>query len=330
MEQTSRIYVAGHSGLVGSALMRLLVHEGYDHISTASSKAVDLRSQAAVNNFFQQERPEYIFLAAARVGGILANDTYPADFLYDNLMITTNVIHAAHTYQARKLLFLGSSCIYPRLAPQPMKEEMLLSGQLEPTNEWYALAKIAGVKLCQAYMRQYAHHQQKTTFIAAMPTNLYGIGDRFDLKASHVIPALIIKFCEAVAQGRENVVIWGSGTPLREFLYVDDLARALLLLMKTYDDEQLINIGSGMEYSIAGVAHTIARVVGFTGRLVFDTTMPDGVPRKLVESARIQALDWRPEIGLIEGLTRTIDWYQEQYQKGFYGQTNTPVRAHPE
>ena len=307
MNKDSKIYVAGHRGLVGSAIVRQLEQAGYSNLVTRTSAELDLRDQAQVNEFFEAEQPEYVFLAAAKVGGILANDSYPAEFLYDNLMLEANVIHAAYKSGVKKLLFLGSTCIYPKHAPQPMPEDSLLTGPLEPTNEWYAVAKIAGIKLCQAYRRQYG-----CNFISAMPTNLYGIGDNFDLEKSHVLPALIRKMHEAKTAGAPTVEIWGTGRPLREFLFVDDCADACLFLMENYADEGIVNIGVGEDISIADLARLVARVVGYEGKLVFDTSKPDGTPRKLVDTSRINALGWRPTVSLETGIRLTYDWYREQ------------------
>jgi GDP-L-fucose synthase len=301
---SARIYVAGHRGLVGAAIVRALARRGYGGLITATSREVDLREQGAVRAFYREQRPEYVFVAAAKVGGILANDTYPAEFLYDNLMIEANLIHGAHASGVRKLLFLGSTCIYPKLAPQPLKEEYLLTGPLEPTNEWYAVAKIAGIKLCQAYRRQYGCH-----YVAAMPTNLYGPGDNFDLATSHVMPALIRKFHEAKRDGAPEVVVWGSGTPRREFCHVDDCAEACLHLMEVYDDAEIVNIGVGEDVSIAELAGLVARVVGYEGRIVYDRSKPDGTPRKLVDVGRIRALGWRPRIALEDGIRETYAWF---------------------
>jgi len=306
MDKGSKIYVAGHRGLVGSAILRKLRAEGYTNLVTRTRQELDLRDQAAVNRFFEEERPEYVFLAAAKVGGILANSTYPADFIRDNLLIQTHVIDAAYRYGVKKLLFLGSSCIYPKHAPQPMKEEHLLTGPLEPTNEAYAVAKIAGIKMCQAYRRQYGFNA-----ISLMPTNLYGPGDNFDLQTSHVLPALIRKFHEAKEEGRKEVVVWGTGTPRREFLHVDDLADAALFLMKHYESEEIINVGVGEDISIRELAELIARIVGFEGEIVYDTTKPDGTPRKLLDTSRLFALGWRPKIPLEEGIRQTYRWFLE-------------------
>ena len=300
----AKVYVAGHRGLVGSAILRALRARGYSSLLTATSRELDLRDQAAVRGFYARERPEYVFVAAAKVGGILANDSYPAEFLYDNLMIEANLIHGAYESGVRKLLFLGSTCIYPKLAPQPLKEEYLLTGPLEPTNEWYAVAKIAGIKLGQAYRRQYGCH-----FISAMPTNLYGPGDNFDLQSSHVLPALIRKFHEARVTEAAEVVVWGSGTPRREFCHVDDCAEACLHLMEVYDDAAIVNIGVGEDVSIAELAALVAKVVGYPGRIAYDRSKPDGTPRKLVDVSRIAALGWRPRIGLEDGIRGTYAWY---------------------
>jgi len=306
MNKESKIFVAGHRGLVGSAILRKLQAEGYTNLVTRTRAKLDLRDQAAVNRFFEEERPEYVFLAAAKVGGVLANSTYPADFIRDNLQIQTNVIDAAYRSRVKKLLFLGSSCIYPKFAPQPMKEEYLLTGSLEPTNEWYAVAKIAGIKMVQAYRRQYGFNA-----ISLMPTNLYGPGDNFDLETSHVIPALIRKFHEAKVQGKPRVVVWGTGKPRREFLHVDDLADAALFLMQNYDGEEIINVGVGEDVSIRELAELIRDVVGYEGEIVFDTTKPDGTPRKLLDVSRLHALGWRARISLREGLGQTYRWYLE-------------------
>lgn len=297
MKQNNKIYIAGHNGMVGSAIVRKLKNEGFVNLILRSSKELDLRNQAAVNAFFEREKPDYVFLAAAKVGGIVANNTYRADFLYDNLMIEANVIHAAYVYKVTKLLFLGSSCIYPKFAPQPMKEEDLLTGILEPTNEPYAIAKIAGIKLCENYRRQYG-----CDFISAMPTNLYGPGDNYDLQNSHVIPALIRKFHEAKVKGDKEVVVWGTGAPLREFMHVDDLANACYFLMKNYSDLQFVNIGSGQEVSIKELAEMIKEIVSFDGKLLFDTSKPDGTPRKLMDSGKLMRMGYKVNIILQEGL----------------------------
>ena len=299
-----RIFVAGHNGLVGSALLRRLAREEVDLLTVGRSE-VDLRDQAAVNRWMAEERPDLVFLAAARVGGIAANDSFPADFLYDNLMIEANVIHAAFETGVEKLLLLGSTCIYPRLAPQPMPEEALLTGPLEPTNEWYAIAKIAGIKLCQAYRRQHG-----CDFIAAQPTNLYGPGDNFDLETSHVLPALMRKAHEAKRADAPSMTVWGSGKPLREFMHVDDLADAMVFLMRHYSGETPINCGTGEEVSILGLAERIRTAVGYRGELAFDASKPDGTPRKLMDSGRLAALGWTPSIALEDGIRTTIDWYK--------------------
>jgi GDP-L-fucose synthase len=309
MDTHAKVFVAGHRGLVGSAIVRTLKHHGYDNLLLRSSRELDLRNQAEVESFFAQARPDYVFLAAAKVGGIQANNTYRAEFLYDNLMIEANVIHSAYRHGVRKLLFLGSSCIYPKLCPQPMKEEFLLTGFLEPTNEPYAIAKIAGLKLCENYYRQYG-----VNFISAMPTNLYGINDNFDLANSHVLPALMRKFHEAKISNAPTVTIWGTGTPLREFLYVDDLADALLFLMQHYDNNpQFINVGTGREVSIKELALTIKSVVGFDGDLVFDTSKPDGTPRKLMDVSRLNDLGWQAQTDLKSGIEKTYAWFMGSY-----------------
>lgn len=304
MNPDSSIYVAGHRGLVGAAIVRRLQGAGFHNLLLCTHAELDLTRQAAVEAFFAQHRPEYVFLAAAKVGGILANDSRPAEFLRDNLSIQTHIIDAAYRHGTRKLLFLGSSCIYPKHAPQPMSEDCLLTGPLEPTNEWYAIAKIAGLKMCQAYRRQYGFNA-----ISAMPTNLYGPGDNFNLKRSHVLPALIRKFDEAHAQGASEVEIWGTGMPRREFLHVDDLADASLFLMERYDEEPWINVGSGSEISIAELASLVARIVGYRGSVRFNTSMPDGTPRKLLDTSKLNALGWKPKIPLEGGIGQTYGWY---------------------
>ncbi|MBU2980661.1 GDP-L-fucose synthase [Lentibacter algarum] len=300
-----RVFVAGHRGMVGSAVCRRLAGEGCE-VLTAGRDVMDLRNQASVTDWFGREKPDAVFLAAAKVGGILANDTAPADFLYDNLMIEANVIKASFDTGVEKLMFLGSSCIYPKLAEQPMREDALLTGPLEPTNEWYAIAKIAGIKLCQAYRKQHG-----ADFISAMPTNLYGTGDNYDLRTSHVLPALLRKTLEARDSGQKQLEVWGSGTPLREFLHADDLADALVFLMQNYSDYDHVNVGSGEEISIGDLAATIVKEAGFEGALVFDATKPDGTPRKLMDSSKLHALGWRAKIGMAEGLRRTIKEYEE-------------------
>lgn len=293
----SKIYVAGHCGMVGSAIVRLLKDSGFSNIITRTSSKLDLRNQAAVNAFFEEEKPEFVFLAAAKVGGILANDMYRAEFLYDNLMIEANVIHVAYQHQVKKLLFLGSSCIYPKMADQPIKEEYLLTGALEPTNEPYAIAKIAGLKLCENYRKQYG-----CSFISAMPTNLYGVGDNYHLQNSHVLPALIRKFHLAKENGDTEVELWGSGTPKREFLYVDDLASACLFMMQNYDGTEYLNVGVGEDISIAELAEIIKEIVGFEGKIKWNTEMPDGTPRKLLDVSKLAAMGWKPTIELTEGI----------------------------
>lgn len=292
---------------MGSALVRKLQSEGYDNLLLRTSSELDLRAQAAVREFFDRERPEFAFVAAAKVGGILANDTYPAQFLQDNLLIQSNLIDAAYKAGARKLLFLGSSCIYPKLAPQPLKEEYLLTGPLEPTNEWYAVAKIAGIKLAQAYRKEYGFDA-----ISAMPTNLYGPGDNFDLRSSHVLPALLRKMHEAKVNGDPEVVVWGTGAPMREFLHVDDLAEASLFLMQNYEGYDFVNVGVGEDVSIRDLALMIQDIVGFKGELVFDTSKPDGTPRKLMDVSKLAALGWKAKIGLREGIESTYRWYLEK------------------
>ena len=304
MKKKSKIYVAGHRGLVGSAIVRKLKQDGYTNLVTATSKELDLREQAATRDFFALEQPDYVFLAAARVGGILANNTYPADFIYQNLMIEANVIESARLSGVTKLLCLGSTCIYPKMAPQPLKEEYLLTGPLEPTNEWYAVAKIAGIKMCQAYQRQYG-----SQFISAMPTNLYGPEDNFDLESSHVMPALIRKFHEAKAANAPTVTVWGSGKPLREFLHVDDCAEACLYLMEHYAGEEIVNIGVGEDISIADLAGMVGEVVGYQGEIVYDASKPDGTPRKLVDTSKINGLGWQAGIPLREGIKSTYQWF---------------------
>lgn len=300
MHKDARIYIAGHRGLVGGAITRRLQAEGATHLILRTHAELDLIDQRAVDAFFAQEKPEYVFLAAAKVGGIHANNVYPAEFLRDNLAIQTNVIHSAWQHGVRKFCFLGSSCIYPKLAPQPLREESLLTGPLEPTNEWYAIAKIAGIKMCQAYRRQYGFDA-----ISLMPTNLYGPGDNFDPQNSHVLPALIRKFHEAKLCGDGEVVIWGTGTPRREFLHADDLADAAVFLMRRYSEEQFINVGSGQDLSIRELAEMVAEAVGYDGTITTDPSKPDGTPRKLMDVSRLHALGWRHRIELREGIART-------------------------
>jgi GDP-L-fucose synthase len=311
MEADAKIYVAGHQGLVGGAIWRRLQAAGFRRLVGRSLQELDLRDQAAVTAFFDQERPEYVFLAAARVGGIRANSTFPAEFIYDNLMIETNLVHQAYRHGVKKLLFLGSSCIYPKLCPQPMHEDYLLDGKLEPTNEPYAVAKIAGIKLCQSYNRQYG-----TCFVSVMPTNLYGPGDNFDLLDSHVIPALIRKFHQGKVSGAPEVKIWGSGTPRREFLYVDDLADACLFLMERYQDGEIINIGVGEDLQVLELARLVAEVVGYQGRIVQDSSYPDGTPQKLLDVSRLTALGWRAKTPLEEGLRKAYDWFCQSHWAG--------------
>jgi GDP-L-fucose synthase len=311
MDRDARIYVAGHRGLVGAALWRELERQGHTHLIGRTRRQTDLLDAAAVKELFAEEKPEYVFMAAAKVGGILANSTQPAEFIFENLQIQNNLLHHARLAGVKKLLFLGSSCIYPKLAPQPLKEEYLLTGPLEPTNEWYAVAKIAGIKLCQAFRRQYG-----SDFICVMPTNLYGPHDNYDLRTSHVLPALIRKFQEAKASGAPSVTCWGTGSPRREFLHVDDLAAACVFLMRHYSGEQVINIGSGGDLTIRQLAQLIKRVVGFKGRILWDKSKPDGTPRKLLDSSRIFALGWRPKIDLETGVARVCQDFQELGRRG--------------
>ncbi len=302
MNKKDKIYIAGHRGMVGSSILRLLHHHKFEQIIFRKSAELDLRNQAQVNTFFEKERPDYVFLAAAKVGGILANNIYRADFLYDNLMIQNNIIHAAHSFGVKKLLFLGSSCIYPKLAPQPLKEESLLTGLLEPTNEPYAVAKIAGIKMCDAYRAQYGSH-----FISAMPTNLYGPNDNYDLQNSHVLPALIRKFLTAKKNNDPTVTIWGTGTPLREFMHVDDLAEACLFLIQNFDEPAFVNIGTGEDLSIFELAQLVKKIVGYDGEIVLDTTKPDGTPGKLMDVSKIHNLGWKHKISLEEGITEVVN-----------------------
>lgn len=313
MNKNSKIYVAGHRGLVGSAIVRHLKKNDYENLLLRTSKELNLTNQIEVNQFFENEKPDYVFLAAAKVGGILANDTYPAEFIRDNLQIQTNVIDAAYRNNAKKLLFLGSSCIYPKLAPQPMKEEHLLTGELEPTNEWYAIAKIAGIKMCQAYKKQYGFNA-----ISLMPTNLYGPGDNFNLENSHVLPALIRKFHDAKDQGKGNVTVWGTGSPKREFLHVDDMADATIFLMNNYDGEQFVNVGVGNDVSIKELAEMVKEIVGFEGELIFDTSKPDGTPRKLLDVTKLEEAGWQAKTGLEDGVKMTYQWFlsnKESYRQ---------------
>ena len=304
MNKDSKIYVAGHRGLVGSAIVRNLEERGYTNIIYRTHKELDLTRQIEVEKFFEEEKPEYVFLAAAKVGGIHANNTRPAEFIYDNLMIESNIIHSSYKYGVKKLLFLGSSCIYPKFANQPIKEEYLLTGELEPTNEAYAIAKITGIELCKFYRRQYG-----CDFISAMPTNLYGINDNFDLETSHVLPALIRKFHEAKINNQEEVVMWGTGKPLREFMYVDDLADALVHLMLNYSDEIHVNMGTGKDLSIGELAQIVKEVVGYEGKIVNDLSKPDGTPRKLLDVSRLEATGWKYKTELREGIERVYKWY---------------------
>lgn len=306
--KNAKVYLAGHRGLVGGAIHRALNHAGYDNLLLRTSKEVDLRNQAAVQALYEEEEPDYVIVAAAKVGGILANDSYPADFIYENLMMEANLIHGAYLAGVKKLLFLGSSCIYPKMAPQPLKEEYLLTGPLEPTNEWYAVAKIAGIKLCQAYRRQYG-----CNYISAMPTNLYGPGDNFNLENSHVMPALIRKFHEAKQTNQGNVEVWGTGTPRREFLYVDDLAGAVMHLMSNYSDEETVNVGTGEDLTIGELANKVKTVVGFEGELIFDSSKPDGTPRKLLDVQRLKATGWNPGMELDEGIRNSYQWFMDNY-----------------
>lgn len=305
MNNQSKIYIAGHRGMVGSAIHRRLQEEGFTHFVTRTSAELDLRDQEAVAVFFSKEKPEYVFLAAAKVGGIVANNTYRAEFLYDNLMIQSNVIHEAYKNGVKKLMFLGSSCIYPKLAPQPLKEEYLLTGLLEPTNEPYAIAKIAGIKMCEAYRAQYG-----CNFISVMPTNLYGLNDNYDLKNSHVLPAMLRKFHEAKTEGKPFVELWGTGTPKREFLHADDMAAACVYLMKNYNEAGFLNIGTGEDLSIKELAEMIKEIVGYSGEIRWDTTKPDGTPRKLMDVSKLHSLGWKASIGLKEGISTV---YKERF-----------------
>jgi GDP-L-fucose synthase len=310
LDPHAKIYVAGHRGLVGSAIWRELQQRGFSNLVGRTHAELDLMDAQAVKNFFAQQKPDYVVIAAAKVGGILANNNQPADFLYNNLQIQNNLIHEAYRSGVKKLLFLGSSCIYPKMAPQPMKEEHLLTGPLEPTNQWYAIAKIAGIKMCQAYRRQYG-----CNFISAMPTNMYGPNDNYDLQNSHVLPALLRKFHEAKVSGAKEVICWGTGSPMREFLYSDDLARACLFLLENYDDEEFINVGSGTEVSIRELTELVRRAVGFTGTVVWDTSKPDGTPRKLMDSSRLFAQGWRPRISLEEGIPLAYQDFLSKFDK---------------
>ena len=307
MEQTAKIYIAGHRGLVGSAILRTLTKQGFTNLLIRTSKELDLTDQNAVTEFFAAEKPEYVFLAAAKVGGIMANKNYPAEFIYQNLQIQNNVIASAHKNDVKKLLFLGSSCIYPKLCPQPIKEEYLLTSALESSNDAYAIAKIAGIKMCQSYNTQYG-----SNFISVMPTNLYGENDNFDLETSHVLPALIRRFDEAKKNNLPSVTLWGSGTPMREFLYVDDLAEACVHLMETYNDPSIVNIGTGEDVTIKELAETIASLVGYEGELEWDTTKPDGTPRKLLDVSKLHSLGFKHNTSLEDGIKKTYAWYLSQ------------------
>jgi GDP-L-fucose synthase len=308
LEKDARIYVAGHRGLVGSAIWRELERQGFKNLLGRTHAELDLLDTGAVRAFYEKEKPDYVLVAAAKVGGILANNTYPAQFLYENLQIQNNLIHLAWKAGVKKLLFLGSSCIYPKHAPQPLKEEYLLTGPLEPTNEWYAVAKIAGIKMCAAYRRQYG-----CDFISAMPTNMYGPNDNYDLQNSHVLPALIRKFHDAKTSGAREVVCWGTGSPLREFLYADDLARACVFLLEHYSEDQFVNVGYGSDVSIRELAELVKRVVGFAGEIVWDKSKPDGTPRKLMDSSRLLALGWKPQIDLAQGIALAYEDFKKRY-----------------
>ncbi|MBC8266079.1 MAG: GDP-L-fucose synthase [Flavobacteriales bacterium] len=310
MNKTDNIYIAGHNGMVGSAIVRKLKSEGFCNLITRNSNELDLRNQNAVNQFFKKEKPDFVFLAAAKVGGILANNTFRAEFLYDNLMIEANIINSAYQNKVEKLLFLGSSCIYPKMAKQPMKEDALLSGFLEQTNEPYAIAKIAGIKLCETY-----HEQYGCNFISAMPTNLYGPNDNYDLKNSHIIPALLRKFFEAKKQNLQEVEVWGDGSPVREFLHVDDCADACVFLMKNYDENQFVNVGSGEEKSIKEVAEIIKQKIGFQGDIKYNSLYPNGTPRKLMDVSKIHKLGWKHQISFQKGIDKTIAILEEELQK---------------
>ena len=312
MKNTDKIYIAGHNGLVGSAIVRALQNKGYINLIYKSSKELDLRNQTAVYNFVEQERPEFIFLSAGKVGGIVANNSYRAEFLFDNLMMAANVMHAAHINNVTKLLYLGSSCIYPKMALQPIKEEYLLTGILEQTNEPYAIAKIAGIKLAQAYKDQYGHN-----FISAMPTNMYGLNDNYHPENSHVLPALIRRFHEAKIENKEEVIIWGTGSPKREFLYADDLAEACIFLMQSYNDREIINVGCGEDISIKELAETIKNIVGYQGKLNFDTSRPDGTPRKLLDVSKLHSLGWKHTVSLEDGISRAYQDFINKTERVF-------------
>ena len=310
MDSLSKIYIAGHRGLVGSAIVRALKKQGYNNFILRTHSELDLLDQKSATDFFKKEKPEYVFLAAAKVGGIMANRTYPADFIYQNLQIQNNIIHHSYLNGVKKLLFLGSSCIYPKLCSQPIKEEYLLTGELEPTNEPYAIAKIAGIKMCPAYNKQYG-----TDFISVMPTNLYGSGDNFDLENSHVLPALIRKFHEAKINNQNEIVVWGTGAPKREFLHVDDLADACIFLMNNYDNSEIINIGTGEDISIKELAEMIKEITGFTGEINWDASKPDGTPRKLLDVSKLHNLGWKHQINLPDGILSVYEWYQSVNQR---------------
>jgi GDP-L-fucose synthase len=310
MEHSSKIYVAGHRGLVGSALVRALMQQGYTNIVTRTHAELELTDQSAVNAFFEKEKPEYVFLAAAKVGGIMANSTQPAEFIHGNLAVQTNVIDAAYRHGTKKFLFLGSSCIYPRLAPQPIKEEYLMTGPLEPTNEPYALAKIAGIIMAQSYTRQYGMNT-----VSVMPTNLYGINDNFDLTSSHVLPAMMRKFDDAKNSGAPSVTLWGTGSPRREFLHVDDMAAACVFLMEHYDDPSIVNIGTGEDVSIKELAELIKKVVGYEGEIIWDSSKPDGTPRKLLDVSKIHSLGWKHKISMQDGIRSTYEWYKNNEKR---------------
>lgn len=309
MNKDSKIYVAGHRGLVGSAIVRALEKDGYANLLLRTRAELDLLNQKEVNSFFEKERPDFVFLTAAKVGGIMANKTHPAEFIYENLTIQTNVIHNAYAHGIKKLLFLGSSCIYPKLCPQPIKEEYLLTSELEPTNKAYALAKIAGIIMCQSFNKQYG-----TNFIAVMPTNLYGPNDNFDLESSHVIPSLIRKFHEAKIKKEPSVTLWGTGSAKREFLHVDDLAKACIFLMDNYNDSEIINIGTGKDMTIKELAEMIQKIVKYSGNIVWDTARPDGTPRKLLDVSKLHALNWKHFVSLDEGIASTYEWFKEHYE----------------
>jgi GDP-L-fucose synthase len=312
MNKNDKIYIAGHRGLVGSSIVRALQREGYKNLITRTHKELDLLRQEDVEHFFKSEKPDYVFLAAAKVGGIHVNNSYPAVFIRDNLLIQTNIIDSAYHNYVKKLVFLGSSCIYPKLAPQPMKESYLLTGELEPTNEWYAVAKIAGIKMCQAYRRQYGFNA-----ISLMPTNLYGPGDNFDLETSHVVPALMRKFHEAKINGSREVFVWGRGSPKREFLYVDDLADAALFLIQNYDDEEIINVGTGKDITIFDLSNLISEITGYGGKIVYDRTKPDGTPQKLLDITKTKKIGWEPKMSLREGLEKTYEWFVQEMSNKF-------------